>query len=177
MKDDLTFEFVSSRVEYDPESGLLRWKAKPAKSQLDHLWNDRYAGRVIDRLCPNGYICVRFDGRRYPGHRIAWLLHYGEWPSRGLDHIDRVRTNNAIANLREATKVENGANRKISRNNTTGAKGVSRRGNKWAARIWPRGKPIFLGIFESREEASTAYINAARMHFGEFASDGASEAA
>ena len=72
-----------------------------------------------------GYIKIAVDGKRYLAHRLAWLYEYGEFPDTGLDHINRIRYDNRISNLRLADKVVNGRNCKLNCKNKTGISGVS----------------------------------------------------
>ena len=87
-----------------------------------------------------------------------------------VDHIDNDRQNNNINNLRFATRVENGRNRVIGKNNTSGAKGISYRKDmkKWEARITIDGIRMSLGCFNNIEDAKQARISAVKKVFGEF---------
>jgi hypothetical protein len=108
-------------------------------------------------------------------HRVAWLFIHGEWPDHEVDHMDRNRSNNAAGNLRKASRSENGGNKTIHRNNTSGKKGVSwhKRLGKWAAYIRVDDQLKHLGYFEDIDDAAAAYRAAAVEFFGEFATDGA----
>ena len=119
----------------------------------------------------NGYRQIWFDGKQHMEHRVAWFLHYGEWPDRHVDHINGNRSDNRIANLRLATNSENLCNRRKPRNNTSGYKGVSyvKRYGAYQATIRFDGKNKFLGRFASPEAAADAYRRAALKHHGEFA--------
>lgn len=121
--------------------------------------------------CASGYRQIYFDGRQHMEHRVAWFMHYGEWPKGEIDHINGLRNDNRISNLREATRSENSRNRSKPSNNTSGHKGVSwiNRYQCWQATIKFEGKNKFLGRFATREEAATAYNEAALQHHGEFA--------
>ena len=77
----------------------------------------------------------------------------GEWPEYTIDHEDRNGLNNKWSNLRLATNSENSANRNKRYNNQSGFKGVSKNGNKWAARVTKDGETIYLGSYSSKEEA------------------------
>ena len=87
-----------------------------------------------------------------------------------IDHKNRNKKNNNIDNLRWATYEENGQNRTISKNNTSGIIGVSFviSRNKWISRIAVNGKTINLGRFENKEDAIKARHDAEVLHFGEF---------
>ena len=91
-----------------------------------------------------------------------------------VDHIDGNPLNNRRCNLRLATKAENNRNVSMRRDNTSGFKGVSRvsEGNKWMAKIGVNGRQIFLGRFDTAEQAHEAYCAAAVLHFGDFANPG-----
>jgi hypothetical protein len=119
----------------------------------------------------NGYWSIRLDGNLYYEHRLAWLWHHGKFPDIDLDHIDGDKWNNRIENLREATMSENIANSRLSQANHSGRKGVSwnKRLGRWHAYIVVSGKRKHLGFFETLDEASAAYADAAREAFGEFA--------
>lgn len=90
---------------------------------------------------------------------------------KNCDHKDGNGLNNQRTNLRAATASQNQHNRRISKNNTSGLKGVTldKRRNKWMARIVFNGKSKFLGLFATRAEAGRAYDQAARELYGEFA--------
>lgn len=120
---------------------------------------------------PGGYRNVHFQGRLCLEHRVIWFLYYGVWPKSEIDHINGDRGDNRITNLRLATRSENGQNRKMPANNSSGHKGVTwvRSRKMWQAAINTGHKPKFLGRFATREEAAAAYDKAALEHHGEFA--------
>lgn len=149
-------------LDYSHETGVFIWKilassrAKPGQK----------AGA---KVC-GGYLSIKYKGESFLAHRLAWFYVNGEWPDGPLDHRDGIRTNNAIANLREADTSLNAANKRRQINNTSGAKGVQKRANnRWRASIEHGRKWISLGTYGSREEASAAYLEGARMLFGDFA--------
>jgi hypothetical protein len=88
-----------------------------------------------------------------------------------VDHKNGNTLDNRRENLRLATHSQNGANRRVGRNNSSGYKGVSRdkRGGRWQAGIKSQGKSRFLGYFNDPVDAAKAYDSAARELFGEFA--------
>ena len=88
-----------------------------------------------------------------------------------VDHIDGDGLNNRRANLRLATPLQNARNQKMYKNNTSGYKGVfwSKSRSRWVARIGLNGKRICLGYFKQPEAAYSAYCEAVKEYFGEFA--------
>ena len=90
-----------------------------------------------------------------------------------VDHIDNDHQNNNINNLRFATHTENNRNRKMSKNNTSGIKGVhfNSNRNKWQAYIKIDGIKIHLGSYDNIEDAKQARVNKANEVFGEFIND------
>lgn len=158
-RSELTIERLRQALDYDPETGVFRWKISTS--------NRAPAGAVSGTDNGVGYIRITIDGRRYYAHRLAWFWVHGEMPTHEIDHADGVRSNNAIRNLRHATHAENGQNQKLRSTNSSGKAGVSwsKRHGKWVAYIWSLGKKRHLGLFDCAEQASRAYLAAkARLH-------------
>ena len=135
---------LSELLSYHPESGVLLWKKG---------FHSRLVGTVAGSPGRGGYIRVTIKGVKYPAHRLAWELYYGESPAGYIDHIDCNGSNNRISNLRIATGSQNGANRRRHRTNKSGFKGVCfhKRDRKWQASIKMHGKSHLLGLFASPE--------------------------
>jgi hypothetical protein len=171
-KNDLTAEQVREVLDYDPETGALRWKER---SDMRSQWNGRYAGKPAGGIRPDGYLTVCVNYRHMLAHRVAWLHFYGEYPPEHLDHINQCKTDNRIANLREATRSQNQRNRGAARNNALGIKGVHwvKERDKYCAQIQVEGKNRNLGHYETAEEAYAVYCRAAEKLHGEFANVGA----
>jgi hypothetical protein len=112
---------------------------------------------------------------RYIEHRVIWLMHYGYWPKHTIDHINHIRDDNRLENLREATQAENLRNKRARTVNGISRdlpKGVYRKRNKFGAQICLDGKRITLGVFRTPEEASDVYFKAAQKLHGKFACRG-----
>jgi hypothetical protein len=150
-------EEILEMLEYDKETGDMTWKVRRGRM----AWPGAKAGT----MGPIGYKQVGLFGFRYMLHRVAWFMHYGEWPENELDHINGIRDDNRIENLRPATREQNTQFCKMRKDNTTGVKGVSFRDGRYLARVRLNGTRKHIGIFSNLNDAEAA-IKAAReeMH-------------
>lgn len=155
--EQTAFLELSRVVSYNAETGELRWQIRAGR---------RAAGAIAGTVDKHGYVNAAYKGKKYKGHRLAWLLHFGKWPTAEIDHIDREKTNNRIANLREASHVQNMRNKPSKLRDLP--RGVKRGTSAWLASITIGGRPRHLGSFRTIEEAGAAYQAAARQLHGEF---------
>lgn len=154
-----TAEYVRSVLSYDPETGLLHWlKSGPSRRKslvagTDH-GNGYWATHVQNRLCYN--------------HRLALLLTYGKWPEHEVDHINGIRSDNRLCNLREVSRTWNMQNRLIpKKHNASKVLGAHKHGSGYVSRITVNRKQNYLGYFKTAEEAHSAYLEAKRrLHPG-----------
>ncbi|MBZ3666616.1 HNH endonuclease signature motif containing protein [Pseudomonas monteilii] len=112
----------------------------------------------------DGYLRVKINNVAFRVHRVIWLITYGEWPEGQIDHVNGVRDDNRIENLRAVSVVGNQQNQHMRVDNTSGATGVCLQGSAWTAKIRVRGKRLYLGRFKSMEEAVTARKAAELLH-------------
>ena len=157
---------IEDLLSYDPTTGDIRWKEAPNRFATRSRVGE-WAGCVNGQ----GYRLVTVGQKIYNAHRIAWYLHYGEWPSQSIDHINTIKSDNRIENLRLANNSENHANVKRPSTNTSGRKGVTwnKKLGKWQAQIKINGKNKYLGLFEDVDDAHGAYVMAANENFKQFA--------
>lgn len=146
----ITFQEAKELFTYDRETGVIKWR-KRTKCQRDNL----VAG--CTRSSDDGYIYINIKGKQYGAHRIALLLAYGFYSDDlQVDHINHVRNDNRLVNLRFVTRSENQRNQSRHRKNTTGVTGVyyHKTKRKYVAQIVVEGAKIYLGAFVSLEEAT-----------------------
>ena len=86
-----------------------------------------------------------------------------------VDHIDGNTMNNRRSNIRISNECGNARNRKVSKRNIIGVKGVSKHRNKWRVRLMANGKIVNIGLFSTLEEAAMAYRSASLFYHGNFA--------
>jgi hypothetical protein len=170
-------EILNSLFDYDPETGVVRWK----NAHYNKSGNCGHAqGAVAGAMSRSGYLVVYMnnpDGSSILRqlHRVVWALAHGCDPGpMQVDHIDGDKTNNAKANLRLAGHGENRRNARNQKNCTSGVKGVNYRkdSNSWRARIMVDRKSISLGCFQTLEAAKQAIVDARPIHHGQFANHG-----
>jgi hypothetical protein len=150
----LTQARLQELLAYDAATGVLTWIGG---SRLNRgRGRPRRIGTRAGFLTPHGYRNIAVDGIIYREHRIIWLLVTGKWPSQFMDHRNRRRDDNRWRNLREATRVQNGQNRGLNKDNTTGVQGVFPSGTRFIAQITVDGEQIYLGAFGTVEQAAVA---------------------
>ena len=144
----LTQEEALMLFSYDPDTGIV--------TRLVSVSGRGIAGDVVSNKGTHGYIRTGFQGGRIDLHRVIWLMVYGYFPSQ-IDHINGIRDDNRLVNLREVTPQDNSRNRKLPANNNSGCVGVSKsQFGKWRSRITVNHKQIFLGEFTDINEAVSA---------------------
>lgn len=151
-------ETLKKLIRYCPETGLMVWRERPSefftKDWVRRSWNTKYAGKKAGVIDSKGYLAVFIMGKQYRQHRLAWLYVYGKDPV-AIDHINGIRTDNRLCNLREVTNQQNHMNRRISSANTSGVTGVylNKKRNLWCAQMKFNGKTYHLGSSKVFEEA------------------------
>jgi len=150
-------EFPHELLRYDPETGKMYWLVSPS--------NCVEVGGEAGSKNGRGYWYIAVNRKLYRRSRLAFLWAHGRWPVPTVDHINRDRSDDRLANLREADHAFQNVNKPKQRNNTSGHRGVYWRkdANKWWARIQIGNRMHNLGAFESLIEAlnarQTAEIN------------------
>lgn len=161
----ITADEARELIAYDPETGILTWRKSVPRCK---------AGTVAGAIAADGYRRISIRRKQYSAHHVAWLIIHGEWAPEQLDHINRVRDDNRLSNLRCASPWQNQANTA----KTAKAKGIwwDRRAKKWHAAMKHRGQRIYIGGFLDAADAARAYQNTARKLRGEFYGPRAAEA-
>jgi len=161
MKDS---KFTSSQLHelFIYKDGVLFWKdltGRKASKQGKAAWK-----------CATGYMYISIGSEKFKQARLIWIM-FNENTDKMIDHINGVRDDDRIENLREADAKDNMWNKTRGRNSATGYRGVTH--CKWTGRfvaeVRAAGKRVFFKRFDTAEEANEACIKARTQFHKEFA--------
>jgi hypothetical protein len=174
---DLPLDFLKEALDYNPDTGALVWKERPLHHFLSEnrqqSCNRRWAGRVAGQKV-RGYrrIEIKYNRETYicMGHQLCWRLSGREYdPNKVIDHINGVTTDDRIDNLRLITQCQNSRNRTTHKKSKTGVSGVTLFKGRYRVQIKVNYKMLYIGSYETFEEAVRVRRNAELYYFGEFA--------
>jgi len=155
----ITFQQAHELFNYDADTGIITNKsARGSRAK---------AGEEAGSPDAHGYVIICANRKRYKAHRLAILMSTGSFPAEYTDHINGIKDDNRLVNLREVSAQENQRNRSHGRNNTSGVTGVvwNKSAGKWCAGIAVSGKQMHLGSYEDWFEAVCAR-KSAEVRFG-----------
>lgn len=163
-------EVVRQLLRYEADTGKLFWRERPVEffisESVANSWNARFLGReAMTATSGEGYRNGRLLGKHVKAHRAILAIVNGAWPEY-VDHINGIRTDNRLANLREVSKQENARNMKKHVGNTSGVTGVHFRSDNrtWVAQIGVDLGRKYLGAFPCFEDAVAARRSAEIEH-------------
>lgn len=152
MESILDQKTVRELLEYDSSTGIFKWKKKRRGIKVD---------KPLGTDNGFGYLRITVLGKSYYAHRLAWLYEKGEFPENEIDHINGIKSDNRISNLRSLTTQQNAQNKIFPKsNNKSKTLGVSwhKKANKWQAHVCIYKQRKYLGLFNSIEDAHKAYL-------------------
>lgn len=144
MRTIISIDVLRHKLAYDNVLGVLIWKMSPS--------NNVNVGRVAGYIRTDGYRMLTINGVITYAHHAIWRINKGEIPAGyKIDHINGVRSDNRMSNLRLVTHQQNAKNQKRKITNTSGVTGVyfNRERTRWIANICVDGRTKYLGIFTS----------------------------
>lgn len=152
----LTIERLRQVLRYEPATGNFFWVHRDThKSKL---------GKQASIIRSHGYLSVCIDSVYYYTHRLVWMYVNGRMPD-VIDHINGNKQDNRIENLRSVDQKTNAENVvKPRKHNKSGLIGAYKAKNKFKSKIKIDGKYVYLGMFETPEDASQAFIDMKRKH-------------
>jgi len=154
-------EILRQFLRYEPDTGKLFWLERGREhftsERIWKSWNGKNAGKeAFTYVDDYGYRKGRVSGLTIRAHIVIWAIVHGTVPSGVIDHINQDRADNRFCNLREVDKRTNHLNMGRNKRNTTGVTGVCLFRKRWQAMITVNYKSIYLGRFDTMEEALAA---------------------
>ena len=153
------YEYLSKLVNYNPDTGIFTWLNRD-----NEQWNSRYANTVAG-VKSHGYILigVTYGNKKIKirAHRLAWFIMNSEMPTDQIDHINGIKSDNRLDNLRDVTVQQNAQNKlKAQKNSDSKMLGVSwhKKAKKWQAHICVYKERKYLGLFADIQDAQEAYL-------------------
>lgn len=143
---------IEDLITYNPETGEFKWLDNTGKKNKE--WFQPKPRGMKNKTyvrCQS----ININKKWYSPHRLAWYLMKGYWPLQ-IDHINRNALDNKFLNLREVTNKENSENRQ--------GKGWQKQGKKYRTKIVVDGQQIYLGTYDTPEEAQTVYLEAKKKY-------------
>lgn len=156
--NQVSVDELKASLDYDSETGCFKWKINKGNVK---------AGNIAGTKHYHGYLTININKKQYFSHRLAWVYFYGSWPDGFIDHINGIKTDNRIVNLRTVSYTGNNQNlRRSKKTNKSGLLGVSwhKKTKKWQASIRINGVCTSLGYFDDPNEAHEMYVHAKRKH-------------
>lgn len=177
MPGEITPEMLRRLIDYDPETGEMRWRRLSAEvfdgvrryrggaDARAKEWNSRKAGQdVVIAMGGGSYgIMTRAFGVRINLHvtKVAFALAYGRWPKGTVSFADGDSANTSAKNMSDGHKHPTGLNpgtpktSKPTVKNTSGRRGVDyvKPTGRWRVHIGVNGKKVYVGTFDTFEEA------------------------
>lgn len=164
-------ELLRKLLRYEADTGKLYWRKRSLdlfkSSGSCKTWNTKYAGKeAFTAIHWKGYAYGTVLYKVCRAHRVCWAIHHGSWPENEVDHINGVRTDNRISNLRDVSPLENRKNSKTPSNNSSGHIGVRwhAAAKKWQATIGVNKTSVYLGLYDKIDDAISARQLAERRY-------------
>lgn len=155
-------EVLRQLLSYIPETGKLLWLERGPEwfpsARSFNAWNSRFPGlEAFTCKGAGGYYKGTVNNVYYLAHRVIWKMCHGDEPQ-NIDHVNGIRTDNRLSNLRAASPSDNARNTKIRMDNSSGRIGIhwSATKGKWEAAIQSSGVRHHLGTFATKDEAISA---------------------
>lgn len=147
-------EEIKEVLNYCPSTGHFNWAAGGKGKRRE----SRRAGYYDD----SGYLRVKVLGKAYLAHRLAWAIANGKWPVGDIDHINRVRDDNRLSNIRDVSRADNLHNNNLHEKlgTSSGVAGVSKSNLLWHAKISINNKTVCLGRYTTVNQAHQVYLTA-----------------
>jgi len=146
----ITHEQLKQLLSYDIKSGHFIWNCDRGSNKVK--------GLIADNKSVKGYLTLHINYKQYRSHRVVWFYHYGEWPKGQIDHINGIRDDNRIENLRVCTNRQNSQNRIRHKSGKLVGVHYHKASKKFKVEVYLNGKKVYLGLYLSEEAGHKVYI-------------------
>lgn len=157
----ITQAYLQSILDYNRFTGWFTWRVRQGtRSQI---------GERAGSYDAEGYRVIQLNGSKYKEHRLVWLYVHANWPNE-IDHKNGKRGDNRLDNLRDVdhTATVINSERAVGVSGLRGVK-FDPKTSKWRSRIGYGYQRVWLGPFDTAEEAYAAYLAAAEKVHGQYA--------
>lgn len=165
----ITPQYLRECLSYNRETGELTWRERPSSHFQDGaktakheaaIWNAKYAEKPAFAGVGNtGYHVGGLSGKKMTAHRVIWSMVHGSFPAGEIDHINGVRTDNRIVNLRDVTRRENAKNISVMSGCDRGVYWYPPT-SRWVVKISSEGRSRHVGYYKDKVEAVAARLGA-----------------
>lgn len=151
---------------FEYRDGKLYWKINTNPSK-------KLIGKEAGCKSSGAYGVVNLDGQAYSVHKVIFCMHNGFMPV-VVDHINGIKDDHRLENLRAATHQSNNWNKVVQSNNKLGLKNISwhKQNQKYWVQLAKHGKKVVSVFVEDLELAELVAIEARNKYHGEFANHG-----
>ena len=160
-------DYLSTKFKIDTENGVVYWASRPKNNRV---FVGQEAGLAKEQHNGKKYWVITLDGRKIKRSQLIYLFVHGFQCEQLIDHINGDSLDDRSANLRSATITQNAWNHKCRARKINLPMGVRNNSSgKYQARITVNKKVIYLGAYNTPEEADLIYQQKRKEYYGEYA--------
>jgi hypothetical protein len=154
VKNKISWKEFTEYMRYDKDTGKF-YRNKAVHKKMVFLQN--FKGRCCGSVGSFGYVIISYRKKLYLAHRLAWFYEHGYFPETDIDHINGVKDDNRIENLRVVSRSCNLRNSRARVKNKSGITGVcwNKTAGVWVASVSVMGTKY---VGSSKELIDAAYL-------------------
>lgn len=157
----MNVDYLHECFNYCHDTGNLYWKVRPLhhfkEARTQKTFNTRFSGKEAGNAHSKGYLEIRICDTKTLIHRVIGFMFLGMSDDEQIDHINGIKTDNRLSNLRVVTNRINHKNMPMQKNNVSGITGVYyRESDKIFIAQIKLEKVTYLGCFKNIFDAACA---------------------